>query len=382
MTESPSSFAIYGAYGFTGRLLAREAVERGHRPLLVGRRPGPLEALARELGLEWRVAFLDRPRELRSALEGASLVIHAAGPFIRTSAPMVAVCLDAGIHYLDITGEVPVFEAIFDLDDRARSAGVVLMPGVGFDAVPTDCLAGLVRRELPAAERLEIAVFSPGPASPGTLETVVEHLPGGLLVRRDGRLVPSRLDDPALLREVDFGPGSPGGVRPVIPYTWGDLATAWRSTGIPNITCYMASSPRAARLLPRILPLARRLVALGPLKSLARAWVRGTAEGPSPERRQAGRTRLLARASDPSGGRVTGILETMEAYRLTAMAGIRVAEEVMGSGRPGPDHAPTAPRLAGALTPAQAFGPEWVLDLPETRLVESPTPVSSTETTP
>jgi short subunit dehydrogenase-like uncharacterized protein len=261
---------IYGAYGFTGELLTREAVARGHRPVLAGRRREKLEPLARELDLDLRVAPLDDPRRLREALEGVGLVLHTAGPFIRTSPPVVGVCLDAGLHYLDITGEVPVFEAVYDLDERARERGIVLMPGVGFDVVPTDAVSTLLHRRLPGAATLELALFSPAPASAGTLETVLEHLPGGLRVRRDGRLRPTRLRSPSrrgdLLAEVDFGPGSPGGRHAVIPYSWGDLASAWRSTAIPNITCYVASSRRTARLLPAALPVLRPCLAVGPLR--------------------------------------------------------------------------------------------------------------------
>lgn len=352
---------IYGAYGFTGRLLAREAVERGLRPVLAGRRSGPLEALARELDLPWRVATLDRPRELRAALEGIDLVVHAAGPFARTSPAMVAVCLDAGAHYLDITGEVPVFEAIYDLHDRAREAGIVLLPGAGFDVVPTDAVAGLLHGAMPNVTSLEIGVFSPGPTSGGTMATVIEHLAGGLLVRREGRLRPARIRGREFLREIDFGPGDPGGTRTVLPYTWGDLASAWRSTGIPDITCYMATSRRAARLLPPALPWLRPALAIGPVRRAAQSWVRRSTPGPSEEVRRSGRTRFWLRAADEGGRSESAVLETMEAYRFTAVAAIRAAEEVLAG-----------TVEAGAHTPSTAFGPEWALALPETRMVRGP----------
>jgi short subunit dehydrogenase-like uncharacterized protein len=359
--------AIYGAYGFTGELLAREAAGRGHRPLLLGRRKGPLEALARELDTEFRVTPLDDPRALRGALAGVTAVIHVAGPFIETAPPMVAVCLDAGVHYLDVTGEVPVFEAIFELDDRARDAGVLLLPGVGFDVVPTDAVAGLLARVLPEAMSLDLAILSPGSPSPGTMETIVEHLPRGLLVRREGRLRPARLRAREFLRQADFGPGPTGGVRPVLPYTWGDLASAWRSTGIPDITCYMAGSRLAARTLPAALPFIRMLLAIPPLRRAARAWVRRTARGPSPELREKGRSRIRGRVRGPGGEEATALLEVPEAYRFTAMAGIRAAEEVIAR----TDAGHSEP-LSGALTPSLAFGSEWVLGFPGVELLEAP----------
>jgi short subunit dehydrogenase-like uncharacterized protein len=362
--------AIYGAYGFTGELLAREAVARGHRPLLLGRRREPLEALARELDADFRVASLDDARALREALDGVTAVIHAAGPFIETSPPMVAVCLDAGVHYLDVTGEVPVFEAVYELDGRAREAGVILLPGVGFDVVPSDGLAGLLHRALPEATALDLAILSSGALSPGTAETVVEHLPGGLLVRRGGRLRPARPGARGFLRQADFGPGPGGGLRPVLPYTWGDLSSAWRSTRIPDITCYMASSRRAVRTLPLVLPLLRLLLAIPPIRKGARAWARRRAKGPSPEVQERGRTRIRGRILGPEGEEVTALLELPQAYRFTAMAGIRAAEEVLArTGADAPDP------LAGALTPSMAFGSEWVLGFPGVELLEAPGPL-------
>lgn len=363
--------AIYGAYGFTGELLAREAADRGHRPLLLGRRKGPLEALARELDTEFRVARLDDGRALREALSGVTAVIHAAGPFIETSPPMVAVCLDAGVHYLDVTGEVPVFEAIYQMDVRAREAGVLLLPGVGFDVVPTDALAGLLARRLPDATSLDLAILSLSSPSPGTMETIVEHLPGGLLVRRKGGLRPARLRAPELLREADFGPGPTGGVRPVLPYTWGDLASAWRSTGIPDITCYMAGSRRAARTLPAVLPLLRMLLAVPPLRRAARGLARRAARGPSPERQEEGRSRIRGHVRGPDGAKATALLEIPEAYRFTAMAGIRAAEEVIARTDPGRSRSDSE-ALSGAVTPSLAFGPEWVLGFPGVELLEAP----------
>src|SRR5258708_36377683 len=146
------SFLIYGANGYTGELIAREAVRRRHRPILAGRHAERVEPLARELGCEARVFPVDRPE-----LDGVSLVLHCAGPFVHTAMPMVRACLAAKAHYLDITGELSVFEQIFALDAEAKRAGVTLLPGVGFDVVPTDCLAAMLAERLPDAVDLVVA---------------------------------------------------------------------------------------------------------------------------------------------------------------------------------------------------------------------------------
>ncbi|HEY8711483.1 MAG TPA: saccharopine dehydrogenase NADP-binding domain-containing protein, partial [Thermoanaerobaculia bacterium] len=158
---------IYGANGYTGELIARAGA--AEKPVLAGRNAQRIQALARELGCEARVFEIDRPR-----LDGVSLVLHCAGPFIHTSAPMVRACLDAGVHYLDITGEISVFESIMALDAEAKLRNVTLLPGVGFDVVPTDCLAAMLARRLPGATELTLAFTGGAGLSAGTQKTILE----------------------------------------------------------------------------------------------------------------------------------------------------------------------------------------------------------------
>ena len=153
---SAARLLIYGATGYTGELIAREAVRRGLHPVLAGRNEATVAALAQELGCDYRIASLDDPGALDRALQGATVTMHCAGPFAATSAPMVAACLRQRSHYLDITGEIDVLEAVHERDPAARQAGVVLCPATGFDVVPTDCIAarlraGTARRDLPGA---------------------------------------------------------------------------------------------------------------------------------------------------------------------------------------------------------------------------------------
>jgi len=148
-----SQLLIYGANGYTGKLIAHEAAKRGLKALLGGRQRDAISALADELSLPCRVFELDNADEVARNLDGVAVVLHCAGPFSRTSAPMLKACLDRNVHYLDITGEVDVFEACHRADARAKTQGTVVMPGSGFDVVPTDCLAALLKRRLPDATR-------------------------------------------------------------------------------------------------------------------------------------------------------------------------------------------------------------------------------------
>jgi len=380
---------LYGAYGFTGRLLAAEAIRRGHRPILAGRDPVRLRELATGLEqafgltdpLELRSFPLDDARGLRSGLVGVSAVLHAAGPFIETARPMMEACLEAHAHYLDITGEVPVFEAAFELSDQARARGLLFMPGVGMDVIPTDTAAALVAGLLPDAHRLDLVLHSPGRPSAGTLRTVLEGIPGGLLVRRGGRLVRSSPGRREFRRWVDLGPeqdsgpmaGRLGGRRSVAPYTWGDLATAWRTTGIPDITCYMTTPRRQVRILPILLPILRRLLSIAPVRRLARAMVARGPDGPSPDAQAHGRCRVWGRAEDAQGRAAEVVLEFPEAYRFTAEGGIRALEKVLERAAAARESRPgnAGPHGAGTLTPAGAFGPEWVLGMPGVEVVRT-----------
>jgi len=372
VNDGPFPWLLYGAYGYTGRLLATEAVHRGHRPILAGRNRERLNALSLELGggLPIRAFPLDDAAGLEEGVAGVSAVLHAAGPFVETGRPMMEACLGARVHYLDITGEVPVFETAFGLDPRAREQGVMLMPGVGLDVVPTDGAAALLAQHLPSAQRLELALNSPGGPSSGTLQTILEGIPRGLLVRRGGRLLAAAPGRREFRRQVDFGPeveegpmaGRLGGRRWVAPYTWGDLSTAWRTTGIPDITCYMATPRGQVRLLPVALPLLRAVLSVGPLRRHLRARVARRVSGPDPERRRVGRTRVWGRVEDDQGGSAEVVLEIPEGYRFTALAGIRALEEVLK----------LKSSVGGVMTPAGAFGWEWILGLPEVTVIRRP----------
>ena len=245
---------IYGSYGFTGNLIARLAVQRGLRPILAGRDPQRLARQAVELGLEHVAFSLDDRAAAHQALQNTFAVLHCAGPFVHTALPMAEACLRAGVHYLDITGEITVFEALAVRDAEAQAAGVMLLPGVGFDVVPTDCLAAHLKQRLPSATQLVLGIKTVGGrSSHGTMESAIESLPLGGKARRDGELVDVPLG--TLTRQIDFGRGP----RPAVAVPWGDVTTAWHSTSIPNIEVYFAwpSSMRwgmkAARWLQPVL---------------------------------------------------------------------------------------------------------------------------------
>lgn len=337
---------IYGVNGYTGELVAREAARRGLSPVLAGRRMEAVEPLARELGLRARAFALDDPAALAAGLEGVSAVLHCAGPFVRTSRPMVEACVARRAAYLDITGELSVFESILRRGDMARKAGVVLLPGVGFDVVPSDCLAATLARALPDATHLDLAFWSVGGSwSKGTVQTMIEALPHAGAVRREGAIVPVRLADATM--ELEF----PFGRRRLMTIPWGDVATAFHTTGIPNIRVFGAG-PRQVwklRVLQPFLP----VLALGPIKRALQARVRKTVTGPDAKARETGRVYLWGRVRNAAGVAMTARLETPEAYAFTATTAVESLRRV-AAGEVQP----------GAWTPAKAFGPDYAASFP------------------
>jgi short subunit dehydrogenase-like uncharacterized protein len=301
---------IYGSYGFTGELVVAEAVARGHRPVLAGRDATRLKAQAARLGLPYRAVALDDSKGLLETLEGRSVVLHCAGPFVHTAQPMVDACLATGTHYLDITGEIAVFEAAHARDAQARLQGVVVCPGVGFDVIPSDCLAACLHQALPDASHLALGFDSASGLSPGTAKTSVEGLKFGGKVRRAGIITDVPLG--YLRRSINFGRGAKSAVS--IP--WGDVATAYYATGIGNIEVYIPASPALAmgmRLLDPLRPLLGRAGVQQSLKRLLGKRVRG----PDQANRERQRTWLWGEVRNAAGEHKTARLQTANGYEVT-----------------------------------------------------------------
>jgi saccharopine dehydrogenase (NAD+, L-lysine-forming) len=345
-----SRWLIYGANGYTGELVAREAAGRRMAPILAGR-SARVEELASALDLPARVFPLTDPWSLRAHLADVDAVLHCAGPFVETSRPMVEACLETGTHYLDITGEISVFEAIHAAGQKAERAGVALVPGVGFDVVPTDCLAARLAEALPEARELELAfVAEGGGTSRGTAKTMVTHLPATGAVRRGGRIerVPAVYD----AKEIEIAvPGGATVRRWVATIPWGDVSTAFHTTGIPDIRVYTGMRPKQIQRLRRLRPLLP-LAGLAPVKKLLLAWLDrryAGRPGPGEEARRRGRVLVWGRAVAADGRQASGVLVTPEGYAFTAAAAVESVSRLFA--------APPAP---GAWTPSRAFGADLV----------------------
>jgi short subunit dehydrogenase-like uncharacterized protein len=336
---------IYGAYGYTGDLIARQAAAAGEEPTLAGRDRAKLQHLATELDLPFRAFDLDTD-DVAAELEAADVdaVLHCAGPFVDTHQPMVDACIETETHYLDITGEIEVFESVASHDDGAAEADVQLMPGVGFDVVPTDCLAAHLAERLPDATDLRLGFQAEGGLSPGTAATAVNSLGEGGAVRRDGaiRSVGSAYD----VRRIDFGRGETGAVT--IP--WGDVSTAYHTTGIENVTVYTAV-PGVARLFMRSSDLFAPVFDLPGVTDTLRELVGNTVEGPDEETREHTSCYVRGEAANDEE-RVVSRLVTPNTYTLTVDAALVVARKVLDGDWE-----------AGFGTPGGVYGPDLVLEV-------------------
>jgi len=349
---SGATWMLYGANGYTGRLVAARALEVGEEPVLAGRDAANVAELAEELGLAWRAFPLGDPGSVRANVIDVAAVLCCAGPFVHTSAPLVEACLATGTHYLDVTGEIPVFEAVLGRAAAARAAGVALLPGVGFDVVPSDCLAAKLAAALPAAVELELAFAAVGGSwSRGTLKTVIEGLPHLGAVRRDRRIVavPAAWDE----KTIPFSCGP----RRAVTIPWGDVSTAYHTTGIPNVRVYAAMPPRQIAWLRRLRPVAPWL-GTRPLKRMLQDLVAARVTGPDRATRERARMCLWGRAAAApppagDGAEVTLTLDTPEGYSFTAVAAVECVRRVLaGAVEP------------GAWTPSRAFGAGFVESLP------------------
>jgi short subunit dehydrogenase-like uncharacterized protein len=345
MTDD-KSWLIYGAYGYSGELIAREAANQGLKPILAGRSEAKLAPLAGELDLAYRTFDLDDPAALPGKLEGVGLVLNCAGPFSATAPAMIEACLAAGAHYLDITGEIDIFEHAFAQHWAANEAGVVLCPGVGFDVIPTDCVAAHLAEALPDATHLALGFDSRSGFSPGTAKTSVEGLAGGGKVRKGGGIatVPLAFG----VRRIDFGDGE----KLAITIPWGDVATAWYTTGTPDIEVYIPGSPGLIKQAKR-LNWIRPLLNLRPVQSFLKSRIEKKVKGPDAATREKLPTYVWGEVVNAEGDKRVARIKTANGYTVTIYGSLEVVKYLLG-------HDPEG----GTYTPSKLVDKDLVKRLP------------------
>ena len=335
---------VYGSYGYTGELIVERAVKEGLSLILAGRDEVRLRAQAEKYGLPFRAFDLSDTAALDSALQEVDAVLHCAGPFSLTYRQMAEACLRNKKHYVDISGEIEGFEALAQMDEAAKQAGIMLLPGAGFDVVPSDCLSAHVANKLPGATNLNLYIKGiGGGVSRGTARSGIENSHRQGRIRRDGKIV--NVQNVWNEKQVDFGRGP----TRLISVGWGDVSTAYHSTGIPNVTAYM-SFPQAAvnmmKLTRYIGPVLYTRAARDFLK-----WLIGVVipAGPSKTKNENGFSLMIAEVSDGSRT-VRAKLRTPEGYKLTALTSVEIMKRILAD-----EYKP------GFQTPSKMFGADFIL---------------------
>jgi short subunit dehydrogenase-like uncharacterized protein len=289
-------------------------------------------------------------------MRGCAVVIHCAGPFQRTVRAMADACLRNKVHYTDLTGEISVFEQMAARGEQAAKAGVMFLPGAGFDVVPSDCLAAHLHRRLPDATWLTLAFHGGTGLSRGTATTMVENIDQGGAIRRDGKI--TRVPAAWRERDIDFGDK----VRHTVTIPWGDVSTAFHSTQIPNIEVYTAAPPSSVRMM-RLARLFGPLLATAPAQRFLKSRIQAGAPGPSDTARANARARLWGEAWTADGRGVAARLVTPDGYTLTARTAVAIARKIL-EGRATP----------GFRTPSRAFGADLILEVDDTERIDLPDP--------
>jgi short subunit dehydrogenase-like uncharacterized protein len=340
-----TNFLVYGSYGYTGRLIVEHAIKEGLHPILAGRDEEQLRAQAERFHLEYRAFALDETSKLDSALGEVEAVLHCAGPFVHTHRLMAEACLRTKRHYVDISGEIVGFEALAAMDAQAKNAGIMLLPGGGFDVVPSDCLAAHLRQRLPSANQLRLYIHGIGAgASRGTAKSAVENMHRQGMIRRDGMLV--QVPPAWSVREQDFGRGP----RQVVSIGWGDVSTAYYSTGIPNIETYFAF-PKSYINVLKSMRVIGPLLYNRPVKNFLKFLInRFTEPGPGEERRKKGLAILIGEAIDPGGRKSVTKLISPEGYTCTALTTVEIMKRILNG-----------EFKSGFCTPSIAYGADFIL---------------------
>lgn len=341
---------VFGATGYTGRLVVAELVRRGAKPLVAGRNESKLAALAQEHGgLPTMTADVTQPQSLGAVAARSRVLINCAGPFVDLGEPVVDAAIQAGSHYLDTTGEQPFVRAVQERDRAARERGVAVVPAHAFEIALADCGAALLSRGYRDIASLEVVYATRFRASQGTKRSALKVLGAEGRCFEGGDLV---VEPPARHRRRLELPEGWGEVV-AVSFPGAEIVTIPRHTRTRSVRVYLALPRIAGLMVPWVVPLVRGL-ARTPVSGLVQRALGSDTSGPAPEVRARARFLIFLEIRGVRAGQARVdkmILTGRDPYGITAClaaaAALRMCE-------PGYD-------ARGVLTPAQAFDPEAVL---------------------
>lgn len=332
---------IYGAYGYTGRLICERLDKKGyHKNVIIGgRNKQKVQELAKKYNFTETKVFESSSDSLEKELQGIDLLINCAGPFTETCVQFAEACLKTKCHYTDITGEIDVFETLSKYDQKAKDTGIVIFPGTGMDVVPSDCLAKKLHEKLPDATSIELCFSSNGGGvSRGTLKTMLNSLFGGegSVQRIDTKIVAKSPE----FKEVEIKKGK---IQTVGTIGWGDVSTTYHSTKVPNVKV-LIPLPKYFMLFYYYF-LSYFFLIFRFVGPLIVSIVDKCYDGPDLEKTKNARVYFYGKATNAKGEKVEGRLNLCEGYRFTADATVLIVEKML-----------TQKIESGFKTPSLLFG--------------------------
>lgn len=334
---------VYGANGYSAQLIIEELISKNIRPILAGRNKSQLISLAKKFNCEYRAFDLEDAVLIEKYLEDIHTLLNCAGPFRQTAKELMEACLQTKTNYLDITGEIPVFHLAFSLDQKVKEKGITFLPGVGFDIIPTDCVAKKLSEKLKDASELKLGFLNIGGSiSRGTWLTTLEFLGGKGFIRKNSKIVESKIGGQSIkFSKNDF---SFCGIS--IP--WGDVYTSFYSTGIPNVEVFLGL-PRVVFIFRNVLLPVVKLFKINFIRRIAHNYISKNISGPSKTMRDSTQTYVWGRAKNENGEMIETAYRFMEGYNLTAKGAAEAAERVLNNSVP-----------PGTFTPSLAFGSDFM----------------------
>ncbi|PYI12198.1 NAD(P)-binding protein [Aspergillus sclerotiicarbonarius CBS 121057] len=326
-----ASLIIYGATGYTGRMASEQAASIGLDFAIAGRTEQKLKTLASQLQVPYYVFDIHQSTLIDQTLRNTSVLLNCAGPFMRTATPLMEACIRNGTHYLDISAEIASYQQAQELDQTAKAAGVMLLPGCGGSVAMLGCLASHAVDQVRNPKSIDIALHVAGSMSRGSAMSAAETATAGPLRLLDGQVVEHDISNTA---DFDFNDGS--GPVASFPVTLPDLLTISRSSNIGDVRTFAHASGDG--------------FPTGDLGLLP--------DGPTAAGRDAAPYHAAVRVTSEDSHVTRAVLHTVNGYTFTTLASVEAAKRVLDN-----------QAKSGFQTPAVIFGTDFLLAIPRTEIM-------------